>query len=164
MSFVANGSCVESLPVITAPHEDRIIRKAIALLEKRVFTVEPSLNNPSAVRDYLRLKLVAEPDELFVVVFMNTQHQVLACEPLFRGTIDSATVHPRTIVRRALDLNAAAVVFAHQHPSGSTKPSSADCALTQRLQASLALIDVRVLDHIVIGRGKPYSFAESGLL
>ncbi len=116
------------------------------------------------MREYLRLKLVAEPNEIFAVVFMNSMHEVLAYEPMFKGTVHSTTVHARPIVQRALELNAAAVVLAHQHPSGATEPSNADRVLTQQLQAALALIDVRVLDHIIVGQGAPFSFAESGLL
>lgn len=164
MSFVVNDSCVESLSAVAAQHEDWIIKQAIALLERRIFKVGPCLSRPAAVRDYLRLKLVAEPNEVFAVVFLDSMHQVLAYEPLFRGTINSTAVYPRVVVQRVLELKAAAVVFAHQHPSGVTEPSSADHALTQRLQAALALIDVRVLDHIVVGLGNPYSFAEHGLL
>ncbi|UPG95924.1 RadC family protein [Luteibacter aegosomatissinici] len=164
MSFVVNDSCVESLSAVAAQHEDWIIKQAIALLERRIFKVGPCLSQPAAVRDYLRLKLVAEPNEVFAVVFLDSTHQVLAYEPLFRGTINSTAVYPRVVVQRVLELKAAAVVFAHQHPSGATEPSNADRALTQRLQAALALIDVRVLDHIVVGLGNPYSFAEHGLL
>ena len=116
------------------------------------------------MRDYLRLKLVAEPNEVFAIVFLDSMHQVLAYEPMFRGTINSTAVYPRVVVQRVLELKAAAVVFAHQHPSGVTEPSSADRALTQQLQAALALIDVRVLDHIIVGQGIPYSFAEHSLL
>lgn len=164
MSFVANDSCVESLSTIATEQEDWIIQRAIALLERRVFKLGPCLSRPAAVRDYLRLKLVAEPNEVFAVVFLDSMHQVLAYEPLFRGTINSTAVYPRVVVQRVLELKAAAVVFAHQHPSGITEPSSADRTLTQQLQAALALIDVRVLDHIIVGQGTPYSFAESGLL
>ncbi|URW83103.1 DNA repair protein RadC [Alcaligenes sp. DN25] len=164
MSFVVNDSCVESLSTIAAQHEDWIIQQAIALLEQRVFKAGPRLERPAAVRDYLRLKLVAEPNEVFVVVFMDSLHQVLAYEPMFKGTINSATVHARVIVQRALELNSAAVILSHQHPSGATEPSNADRSLTQQLQAALALIDVRVLDHIIVGQGIPYSFAEHGLL
>ena len=164
MSLVVNDSCVESLSAVAAQHEDWIIQQAIALLERRIFKVGPCLSRPAAVRDYLRLKLVAEPNEVFAIVFLDSMHQVLAYEPMFRGTINSTAVYPRVVVQRVLELKAAAVVFAHQHPSGVTEPSSADRALTQQLQAALALIDVRVLDHIIVGQGIPYSFAEHGLL
>ncbi|MBG4229684.1 DNA repair protein RadC [Pseudomonas aeruginosa] len=164
MSFVVNDSCLESLYAIAAQHEDWIIQQAIALLGKRVFKAGPKLLDPTAVRDYLHVKLVAEPNEIFVAVFLDSMHQVLAYEPLFRGTINSTSVYPRVVVQRVLELNAAAVVFAHQHPSGMSEPSIADRVLTQQLQAALALIDVRVLDHIIVGQGAPFSFAESGLL
>ena len=164
MSFVVNDSCPESLSVTAAQHEDWIIQQAIVLLERRVFKAGPCLSRPAAVRDYLRVKLVAEPNEIFAAVFLDSMHQVLAYEPLFRGTINSTSVYPRVVAQRVLELNAAAVVFSHQHPSGISEPSSADRMLTQQLQVALALIDVRVLDHIIVGQGAPFSFAESGLL
>ena len=164
MSLVVNDSCVEPRFAPASQSDDWIIRQAIALLEQRVFKAGPLLDQPQAVKDYLRLKLVAEPNEVFAIVFMNSQHRVLAYEPMFKGTLDSTAVYPRVVVQRALELNAGAVIFSHQHPSGCTEPSSADRVLTDRLKAALALIDVRVLDHIIIGQGTPYSFAESGLL
>ncbi|HRO53188.1 MAG TPA: JAB domain-containing protein [Alicycliphilus sp.] len=164
MSVVINDSCLESLSDISVQNEDWIVQQAIVLLERRVFKAGPRLERPAAVRDYLRLKLVAEPNEIFVVVFMNSMHDVLAVEPMFHGTINATSVYPRVVLQRALQLNAAAVIFAHQHPSGTTEPSNADRVLTEQLKTALALIDVRVLDHFVIGQGAPYSFAESGLL
>ena len=164
MSLVVNDSCVEPRFAPASQSDDWIIRQAIALLEQRVFKAGPLLDQPQAVKDYLRLKLVAEPNEVFAIVFMNSQHRVLAYEPMFKGTLDSTAVYPRAVVQRALELNAGAVIFSHQHPSGCTEPSSSDRALTDRLKAALALIDVRVLDHIIVGQGAPYSFAESGLL
>ena len=164
MPVVINDSCLESLSDISVQNEDWIVQQAIVLLERRVFKAGPRLERPAAVRDYLRLKLVAEPNEIFVVVFMNSMHDVLAVEPMFHGTINATSVYPRVVLQRALQLNAAAVIFAHQHPSGTTEPSNADRVLTEQLKTALALIDVRVLDHFVIGQGAPYSFAESGLL
>ena len=164
MSVVINDSCLESLSDISVQNEDWIVQQAIVLLERRVFKAGPRLERPAAVRDYLRLKLVAEPNEIFVVVFMNSMHDVLAVEARFHGTINATSVDPRVVLQRALQLNAAAVIFAHQHPSGTTEPSNADRLLTEQLKTALALIDVRVLDHFVIGQGTPYSFAESGLL
>ena len=164
MSLIVNDSCVERRFAPASQSDDWIIRQAIALLEQRVFKAGPLLDQPQAVKDYLRLKLVAEPNEVFAIVFMNSQHRVLAYEPMFKGTLDSTAVYPRVVVQRALELNAGAVIFSHQHPSGCTEPSNADRVLTDRLKAALALIDVRVLDHIIIGQGTPYSFAESGLL
>jgi hypothetical protein len=112
MSFAVNDSCLESLSAIAAQHEDWIIQQAIVLLERRVFKAGPCLSQPAAVRDYLRLKLVAEPNEIFAAVFLDSLHQVLAYEPLFRGTINATSVYPRVVVQRVLELNAAAVVFA----------------------------------------------------
>ena len=164
MSYVVADSRPESLSLTAAQHEDWIIRQAITLLEQRIFKAGPMLNSPAAVRDYLHLKLVAEPNEVFAVVFLNSQHQVLAYEPMFKGTVDQTSVYPRVLVQRALALNASAVILAHQHPSGMTVPSAADQALTDRLKAALAMVDVRVVDHFIVGKGTPYSFAESGLL
>ncbi|PKO50441.1 MAG: DNA repair protein RadC [Betaproteobacteria bacterium HGW-Betaproteobacteria-21] len=164
MSCVIADSRPESLTLIAAQHEDWIIQQAINLLEARVFKAGPSLCSPAAVRDYLRLKLVAEPNEVFAVVFLDSQHQVLAHEPLFKGTIDQTSVYPRVLVQRALALNASALILAHQHPSGVTEPSIADRALTDRLRAALATVDVRVVDHFIVGKGNPFSFAEAGLL
>ncbi len=164
MSYAVTDSRPESLTLIASQHEDWIIHQAITWLEQRIFKAGPMLNSPAAVRDYLHLKLVAEPNEVFAVVFLDTQHQVLAYEPMFKGTIDQTSVYPRVVVQRALALNASAVILAHQHPSGVTEPSSADRALTDRLKAALTMVDVRVVDHFIVGKGTPYSFAESGLL
>jgi DNA repair protein RadC len=164
MSCIVADSRPESLTLIAAQHEDWIIQQAITLLEKRIFKAGPLLSSPTAVRDYLRLKLVVELNEVFAVVFLDSQHQVLAYEPLFKGTVDQTSVYPRVVVQRALALNAAALILAHQHPSGVTEPSTSDRALTDRLKAALATVDVRVVDHFIVGKGTPYSFAEAGLL
>lgn len=164
MSCVIADSGAESLNQIASQHEDWIIKQAFVLLEHRIFKAGPKLCSPSVVRDYLRLKLVAEPNEVFAVVFLDHQHQVLAYEPLFKGTVDATTVYPRVVVQRALALNATSLILAHQHPSGNTEPSAADRTLTERLRSALATVDVRVLDHFIIGKGTPYSFAEAGLL
>ncbi len=164
MSCIVTNSRPEPLTLIAAQHEDWIIQQAIVLLERRVFKAGPALDSPAVVRDYLRLKLVAEPNEVFAAVFMNAQHQVLAFEPLFKGTIDQTAVYPRVVAQRALELGAVALILAHQHPSGCCEPSAADRLITERLTAALATIDVRVLDHFIVGKGTPYSFAETGLL
>jgi DNA repair protein RadC len=123
-----------------------------------------ALNSPQTVRDYLRLKLQGRAHEVFVAVFLDAQNRVLAIEELFRGTLTQTSVFPREIVKRALHFNAAAVIFAHNHPSGVAEPSRADEALTQTLKHTLALVDVKVLDHFVVGGDAAMSFAERGLL
>jgi DNA repair protein RadC len=123
-----------------------------------------ALENPQAVRDYLKSMLRHEPHEVFGCLFLDSRHQVLAFEALFRGSIDSTSVHPRQVVKRALAHNAAALILCHNHPSGNTNPSQADRTLTKRLQEALDLIDVRVLDHFIIGDGEPLSMAEYGWL
>jgi DNA repair protein RadC len=123
-----------------------------------------NLSSPKAVRDFLRLQLQNRPVEVFVGLFLDAQNRVLHIEELFSGTLTQTSVFPREVVRRALHHNAAGVIFAHNHPSGVAEPSHADETLTQALKQALALVDVRVLDHFVIGRGAALSFAERGLL
>ncbi len=123
-----------------------------------------ALNSPRAVRDYLRLKLQGRPHEVFAGVFLDAQNRVLAVEELFRGTLTQTSVYPREVVKRALHYNAAALIFAHNHPSGVAEPSRADEMLTTALKQALALVDVKVLDHFVVGGDSAMSFAERGLL
>lgn len=122
------------------------------------------LSSPQETRDYLQLLFDGYRNEVFGAVFLDNRHRVLGFEELFFGTIDGASVHPRVVVQRALDLNAAAVIFAHNHPSGVAEPSRSDEALTRRLREALGLVDVRVLDHLVVGSEGIVSFAERGLL
>ena len=122
------------------------------------------LTSPDAVRDYLRLVLAAREIEVFMALFVDSQHRLIAAEELFRGTLSQTSVYPREIVKAALRHNAAAVIFAHNHPSGVAEPSRADELLTQSLKAALALVDVRTLDHFVVAGGQVVSFAERGLL
>jgi len=123
-----------------------------------------ALSSPQAVRDYLRLKLQDRPHEVFVGVFLDAQNRVLAVEELSRGTLTQTSVYPREVVKRALHHNAAALIFAHNHPSGIAEPSRSDEVLTGALKQALALVDVKVLDHFIIGAGAAMSFAERGLL
>lgn len=125
---------------------------------------QPLLDSPAAVRDYLRLWLGPQPMEIFAVLFLDNQHQLIASEELSRGTLSHTSVYPREIVKAALRQNAAALILAHNHPSGVAEPSAADHALTQTLRSALALVDVRVLDHLVVTRDSVVSFAERGLL
>ncbi len=124
-----------------------------------------ALSSPGAVRDYLRLSLGALPYEVFMVLLLDTQNRVIASEELFRGTLTQTSVFPREVVKLALDHNAAAVIFAHNHPSGVAEPSPADELLTNTLKQALALVDIRVLDHFIVARNAtPLSFSERGLL
>lgn len=137
-----------------------LARRALVqeLQEKPLFTT------PQAVRDYLQLQLGSRPHEIFAVLFLDSQHRLIALEELFRGTLTQTSVYPREVVVRALALQAASVVLAHNHPSGEARPSRADEALTQTLKAALGLVDVRVLDHFVVTSTQAVSMAELGLL
>ena len=123
-----------------------------------------ALDSPQAVKDYLQLQLASKKHECFAVLFLDNQHKLLALEELFRGTLAQTSVYPREVVLRALHHHAAAVVLAHNHPSGTVQPSRADETLTQALKAALALVDVRVLDHIIVAPGLALSMAEKGLI
>lgn len=123
-----------------------------------------ALSNPRATREFLRMRLRDLPHEVFCCVYLDNRHRVIGFEELFRGTIDGASVHPREVVKVALARNAAAVILAHNHPSGIAEPSQADELITRRLKDALALVDIRILDHLVIGDGVCESFAERGLL
>jgi DNA repair protein RadC len=123
-----------------------------------------ALKHPNDVRDYLRARLRDLPYESFVALFLDNQHRVIVCEELARGTLDGASVYAREVVKSALKHNAAAVILAHNHPSGITEPSGADRTLTARLKSALSAVDIRVLDHFIVGEGVPMSFAERGLL
>lgn len=137
-----------------------LARRAVA----QQLTQAPVFDNPAAVKQFVALALAETVQEVFAVLFLDNQHRLLKHETMFRGTLTHTSVYPREIVRRALELNSAAVIFAHNHPSGTAEPSRADEFLTQSLKAALQLIDVRVLDHLVVGRGAVVSFAERGLL
>jgi DNA repair protein RadC len=123
-----------------------------------------ALASPQAVRDYLRLSLAARPHEVFVGLYLDSQNRLLAADELFRGTLAQTSVYPREVVKAALARNAAAMIFAHNHPSGVAEPSRADELLTQALKQALALVDIRTLDHFVVAGGRLTSFAERGLL
>jgi len=123
-----------------------------------------ALSKPEETRNYLRLRLADYRNEVFGCLFLDNRHRIIAVRELFQGTIDGASVHPRVVVQQAMEVNAAAMVFFHNHPSGVAEPSRADEAITRRLKDALALVDVRVLDHFVVSAGESVSFAESGLL
>ena len=122
------------------------------------------LSSPEETLRFLQYHLGSHEREVFCCIFLDSQHQVLRCDDLFFGTLDGAAVYPREVATRALQYRAAAVIFAHNHPSGVAEPSSADRRITERLCAALALLDIRVLDHVIIGRGREFSFAREGLI
>lgn len=122
------------------------------------------LSKPDETRDFLRLRLADYRNEVFGCLFVDNRHRIIAVRELFQGTIDGASVYPRVVVQQAMEVNAAAMVFFHNHPSGVAEPSHADEAITRRLKDALALVDVRVLDHFVVSAGESVSFAERGLL
>jgi DNA repair protein RadC len=123
-----------------------------------------ALTSPGAVRDYLRLAIAERQHEVFVCLWLDAQHRVITCEELFRGTLTQTSVYPREIVKAGLKANAAAVIFAHNHPSGVAQPSQADELLTRNLKEALALVEVKVLDHFIVAGSQVISFAERGLL
>jgi len=137
-----------------------IARRALA----QQLQAAPIFNNPGQVKDYLALQLGGRSQEVFAVLFLDSQHRMLRLEELFHGTLTQTSVYPREVVKKALALNAGAVVLAHNHPSGVAEPSRADEYLTQTLKAALKLIDVQVLDHVVVGQGHVVSMAERGLM
>ena len=140
-----------------------VLEMASRHLEKQIVR-QHVLKDPQATRGYLINKMRDLPHEVFAALFLDNQHRVISFAPLASGTLDGAAVYPREVVKAALKHGAAAVIFAHNHPSGVAEPSAADRALTERLRQALALVDVRVLDHFVVGDGPPVSFAERGWL
>lgn len=141
----------------------QILERACRILEDSAKSGD-ALTSPNAVRDYLRLRLFALPHEEFHCVWLDAQHRVIAFEGMFRGTLAQSSVYPREVVKAALAVNATAVIFAHNHPSGVAQPSMADELLTRQLREALALVDVKVLDHFIIAGNQALSFAERGLL
>jgi len=143
-------------------------KQAVVTLAMKVLAIKfragRALSSPEETRSYLRLKLAGYRNEVFGSLFLDNRHRVIAVRELFQGTIDGASVHPRVVVQQALEVNAAAMVFFHNHPSGVAEPSRADEMLTRRLRDALALVDVRVIDHFVVSGGESVSFAECGLI
>ncbi|EPT0834877.1 TPA: RadC family protein [Yersinia enterocolitica] len=142
---------------------DQILEAARQVIDQKMQRGD-EFTSPVAVKDYLRAKLAGFEHEVFAVLFLDTRHRLIDYAEMFRGTIDSAEVHPREVVKEALRLNAAAVIISHNHPSGNPEPSAADRAMTSQLRQALALVDVRTLDHIIVAGGTTTSFAERGLI
>lgn len=140
-----------------------LVEQALALLAQDI-AVGDVLADPDAVKQFLQLKLAGLPHEVFAVLFLNSQHRVISFQEMFRGTLTQTSVYPREVVKESLALNAAAVIVAHNHPSGHAEPSTADRNLTQTLKQALALVDVQVLDHMVVTAASVTSFAERGLI
>jgi DNA repair protein RadC len=149
---------------ISLDKQNEIIQCALRCLESRLYYCSDPLRSPNDVKEYLCLHLASEPNEVFAVMFLNNQNRVLAFEKLFYGTVNTVTVHSRVVVQRALAHNAVAVIFAHNHPSGNTEPSSSDRHVTEELKTILKLIDVKVLDHFIVSMQGTLSFAEQGWL
>ena len=158
MTFELTASPV--LPMTTR----RTVQRALSLLEKHLREPGALFTSTAAVRDWLRLKMTGLEREGFMVLYLDNQHRLLECETLFSGTINSTEVHPREVVKSALRHNAAAVLLAHNHPSGEAEPSLADRQTTDRLLKALSLVEVRVLDHCIVGGMTVSSFAERGWL
>ncbi|SEL45832.1 RadC family protein [Nitrosovibrio tenuis] len=140
-----------------------VLEMARRALEERLKSGD-TMSSPKSVRDYLRLSLQGKKHEIFVGIFLDAQNRAIASEELFHGTLTQTSVYPREVVKRALYHNAAAIIFAHNHPSGIAEPSHADEILTQTLKQALALVDIKVLDHFIVGSGTAMSFAERGLI
>ena len=144
--------------------ERQAIRYAIGILDGLLRQPGACLTSPAEVRDFVTLQIGASAQEIFLGLFLDSQHRLIHSQELFRGTLTQTSVYPREVVKEALRLNAAAVIFAHNHPSGVPDPSQADQALTQTLKQALNLVDVRVIDHVIVGGTQTKTFAELGLL
>jgi len=152
------------LPPSLSTTSQRTIKRALALLENHLREPGVAFTSTSFARDWLRLQLAGLEREVFMVMFLDNQHRLLAHETLFSGSIASTSVHPREVVKAAMRHNAAAVILAHNHPSGFAEPSDADRYITARLKKALSLVDVRLLDHLIAGSHEMVSFTERGLL
>lgn len=142
----------------------RTVKRALTLLDRHLRETGVAFTSTQAARDWLKLKMAGLEREEFMVLYLNQQNRLIAHETLFAGSISSTEVHPREVVKRALYFNAAAVILAHNHPSGDITPSPADKTITQRLVQALQLVDIRVPDHLIVGGTQTLSFAEHGLL
>ncbi|PZW50694.1 DNA repair protein RadC [Pseudomonas sp. URIL14HWK12:I3] len=159
-SYPSSECLVSALSVA----EERLVRRAINVLEKRLFQRGPLMYTPVVTKSYLQLQLASHKNEVFAVIFLDSRHRVLAFEIMFEGTINSTAVPARRVLQRCLEVNSAAVILAHNHPSGDVLPSEADKGLTRTLKQLLSQVDVQVLDHFIVGSGDVYSFAERGIL
>lgn len=143
--------------------EQAVLAKAAAILDSKL-RIADALTSSALTRNYVRVTMRGLEREVFKALFLDNQHRVIVVEVLFVGTIDGCMVHPREVAKSGLQHNAAAVIFAHNHPSGVAEPSQADISITRRLKNALALLDIRVLDHLIVGEGEVTSLAERGLM
>lgn len=150
--------------MVFTPAEKRAITRAKNILAEKLSTYDVAFNSPQSVNEFLMLRLADEEREHFEVLFLNSQNQLIVCERLFSGTINAASVYPREVIKRALELNAAAMILAHNHPSGDPEPSRADMNITKKIQDAAGLVDINVLDHLIIGGTDHVSFATRGLI
>jgi DNA repair protein RadC len=165
---VYRGSLTELFHDETVPDDVKAQLQASREIVQRLLLEDmrqqPLLPNPRSVRDYLAVHYAGMEREVFAVLYLDNRHRLISMEEMFLGTIDGASVHPREVVKRALKLNAAAVILAHNHPSGVAEPSQADEMITVRIRDALAFVDIRTLDHLIVGSGQVVSFAERGLI
>lgn len=162
LAVMAQHGCLLPATSELTPYAQRTIRRAINLLDKYLRQPGIAFTSSTAARDWLRLQLARQEREVFMVLYLDNQHRLLESETLFAGTVNNVQVHSREVVKLALRFNAAAVVLAHNHPSGNPEPSQCDRNITNRLRDALMLIDVKTLDHLVVGRDGIVSFAERG--
>lgn len=162
LTVMARQGCLLPATSGLTPYAQRTIRRAINLLDKYLRQPGISFTSSTAARDWLRLQLAGQEREMFMVLYLDNQHRLLESETLFAGSVNHVQVHSREVVKSALRSNAAAVVLAHNHPSGNSEPSQCDRNITNRLRDALVLVDVKTLDHLVVGRDDIVSFAERG--
>lgn len=144
--------------------EIKTIEKARYIIENKYFTKGDPITDTTASKEYIQLRIGHLDHEIFMVIYLDNRHNIIEIEEMFRGTVDKATVHPREVLKNALQHNASAIIIAHNHPSGDTEPSRADIEITKRLKEGLNFVEIRLLDHIIVGSGEGYSFAERGTL
>lgn len=161
---IKNEEAPQYITIPDVESEDEIIREALEILRVRMNKPAVFITSPDDIKRYLKLKLMALEHEVFAVIFLDNRHGVIEYEEMFRGTIDGASVYPREVVKRALYHNAASVIFSHNHPSGNPEESVADLTITNRLKSAMEIVDIKVLDHIIIGNSETTSFAEKGIL
>lgn len=159
----ADATFVKALEAMadTPDGREAIIKMACQLIDEKLAKAKLKIRNPEHSSRYFKARLGDLEHEAFAAMFLDSQHQVLGFEVLFRGTVDHASIHPREVVKEALRHNAVYVVVGHNHPSGNTEPSSADLHITQKLKAALDLMNILLIDHLIVGRGHPYSLAEN---